>query len=136
MNQCQFLGNLTRDPELKYIQSGSAIAEFAIAINEDYTNKDGEKVKSVVFLDMQAWGKTGENIAKFFKKGDPILITNAKVKVDSWDDKTTGEKRRRTLFNVMGFGFVGGGKGNSSSPKNNTQTAPVNEGEDDDEIPF
>jgi single-strand DNA-binding protein len=78
-------GNLTGDPELKYLPSGSAVAEFTVAINERW-KKDDQAQEQTHFIRCHAFGKTAENIAKYFKKGERIIV-NGGLSQDSWDDK-------------------------------------------------
>ena len=121
-NKVILLGNLTRDPELRYTPQGSAVCEFALALNYQYTNKQtGQKVEEVSFIDMVAWGKTGETIAEYMKKGRQIMI-EGRLKQDRWEaqDGKKMSKVRVTAENVQfvgsrpageGGGGGGGGKG-------------------------
>lgn len=93
-NKVVLLGNLTRDPELRTIPSGQAVCDFSIAINERYTSKDGQKMENVHFIDIVAWAKTAENVAKFCTKGKSILV-EGKLTQERWSDKTSGEKRSK-----------------------------------------
>jgi len=84
LNKVLVAGNLTRDPELKYIPSGSAVCHFGLAINRKYKTKDGGLQDDVVFLDIEAWGKTGEAVAKYLTKGSKALV-EGRLKLDSWE---------------------------------------------------
>jgi len=86
LNQVTLLGRLTKDPELKYTTSGTAVTSFSLAINEHYKNKEAKKVESTVFVECEAWRKLAENIADYMKKGSPLLVCG-KLKLDKWDDK-------------------------------------------------
>lgn len=97
-------GNLTRDPELSYTPKGTALCKFSIAHNEQW----GEK-KEVHYFDVDVWGKTAENVAKFKKKGDAVIVEGT-LKQDRWDDKTTGAKRSRVKIVAFKVHFLGGGK--------------------------
>lgn len=110
MNIVIIMGNLTRDPELKHTGSNQAVANFSVAVNEKWTDKSGEKKERVAFIDCEAWGKTAENIAKFFQKGKPIIV-EGRLKQETWDDKATGAKRSKLVVTVDTFHFVGSGKG-------------------------
>ena len=104
MNECHFLGNLTRDPELKNLQSGTAVVNFCIATNgRKYKTKDGQNAKETAFLEMEAWDSGAETISKFFKKGDPIIVHCA-AKTEQWESE--GQKRSRIKFRVNKFEFV------------------------------
>lgn len=109
MNYTAQKGNLTRDPELKYLPSGAAVCELNIAVNEVWYNDAKEKQERVHFLGCIAYGKLGENIAKFFGKGMPILVEGSLTQ-ESWEDKETGKKREKTRIKVSGFDFCGGEK--------------------------
>lgn len=109
LNKCFIGGNLTRDPELKHLQSGQSVCNFSIASNRTWLDKDKNKQEEATFFDCVAWGKTGENIAKFFAKGRPIFI-EARAQNESWDDKETGKKMSKMKFVAESFQFVGGDK--------------------------
>ncbi len=116
LNQCNFIGHLTRDPELKYLGlKGTAVVEFGIALNHRYTS-DGEKREEVTFLDLEAWGKTAEIIGEHLKKGSQAHFT-CRAKVDTWDDKATGAKRSKVKFVVDQMVFVDGIKQDGTAPK-------------------
>jgi len=107
LNKCFFGGNITRDIELKTIQSGKSVAKFGIAINNKWVDAQGEKHEETTFVDLEAWNKTAEVIAKHFSKGKPIFV-EARAKLDQWDDKETGQKRSKMKFVVESFQFCGG----------------------------
>ena len=112
-NKVILLGNLTRDPELRYTPQGAAVCEFALALNYVYTNKQtGQKVEEVSFIDLVAWGKTGETIAEYMKKGRQILV-EGRLKQDRWEAQD-GKKMSKVRVTVESFQFVGsrpGGEG-------------------------
>ncbi len=109
MNLVILKGNLTRDPELG--EAGkSTVCNFGMAINERYTDRDGEKKETVTFVDVAAFGKTAEVIDEYFRKGDPILI-NGKLKLDEWEDKKSGDKRSKLKVIAFEFDFCGDTKG-------------------------
>jgi len=118
-NKVILLGNLTRDPELRYTPQGAAVCEFALALNYVYTNKQtGQKVEEVSFIDLVAWGKTGETIAEYMKKGRQILI-EGRLKQDRWEAQD-GKKMSKVRVTVESFQFVGskpGGEGGGPAPK-------------------
>jgi single-strand DNA-binding protein len=118
-NKVILLGNLTRDPELRYTPQGAAVCEFALALNYVYTNKQtGQKVEEVSFIDLVAWGKTGETIAEYMKKGRQILV-EGRLKQDRWEAQD-GKKMSKVRVTVESFQFVGsrpGGEGGGPAPK-------------------
>ncbi|MEI6133186.1 MAG: single-stranded DNA-binding protein [Bacillota bacterium] len=135
MNIIILKGNLTRDPQVKTLNSGKKVTEFSIAINESYKNAAGEKVEKVFFIECQSWGNQGEIISKHLTKGDPILI-NGKLSIDTWEAKDTGTKLSKTRVVIEQFEFCGGKRhsaSNSSSENKVAHIAPMNEIE---EIPF
>lgn len=98
-------GNLTADPDTKFLPSGTAATEFTIAVNETWKNGDGVKQEKAHFLRCFTFGKTGENIAKYFKKGNRIIVTGS-LSQEAWEDKETGKKREKTRVKVDSFEFV------------------------------
>lgn len=100
------MGNLTRDPELKFTPKGMAICSFGIAINHQWKNDAGEKQEDVTFVDIEMFGKRAEVVAGYFKKGKPIFI-EGRLKLDSWDDKTTGKKMHKLKVIAESFEFLG-----------------------------
>lgn len=105
LNVVTLQGNLTRDPETRFTESGLAIVTIGIAVNGGY----GEK-EEVNFIDCTAFGKQGEALAKFFQKGKQILV-QGRLRQDRWEDKQTGQKRSKLIVIVENFHFVSGGKG-------------------------
>lgn len=126
------MGNLTRDPELRQTQSGASVLGAGLAVNESYTAQDGSKRDNTTFVELSAFGKTAENIARFFSKGDPILI-DGRLRQESWTDKQSGKARSKIVVAVERFEFV-------KSREQSAQTAakPSAETYDDieDEPPF
>lgn len=96
------VGNLTRDPEVKYTPKGTACAEFGIACNEVWHDAAGNKHESVMFIDCTAWEKGAEWAQKHLKKGAEVMI-EGKLKLDRWEDKTTGDKRSKHTITVSKF---------------------------------
>ena len=111
-------GNITRDIEIRTIATGTAVADFSIAVNEKY----GEK-ESVHFFEITAWGKTAEFVSKYFKKGDPILI-EGRLNQETWKDKVTGDNRSKIKITAERVNFMGG-------KRNDQSAAPA-----DDDAPF
>src|SRR3954451_16371579 len=109
-NKVILMGNLTRDPQLKYLPSQMAVVEFGLAMNRKFRTQQGEDREEVTFVDCSAFGKTGELINQYFTKGKPIFI-EGRLKYDSWEDKQGGGKRSRLTVVVENFQFVGGRDG-------------------------
>jgi single-strand DNA-binding protein len=115
MNKVQILGTITRDIDLQYAPSGTAIAKVGIAVNKRYTS-NGEKKEEVSYFNCVAFGKTGENINKYFQKGSRILISG-ELKEDRWEKD--GQKQSRVSILIDGFDFI---DKNNSAP--NPKQAP------------
>lgn len=113
MNKVILCGNITRDIELKNTAS-SSVAQIGLAMNRKWTTPEGEKREEVCFIDCEAWGKTAENIAKFFSKGKKILI-EGRLKLDQWEDKESGQKRSKVKVVIESFHFVDS-KGEGAAP--------------------
>lgn len=109
-NKVLLMGNLTRDPEVTYTPSQMLICKFGLAVSRKFRTKTGEDREEVLFIDCTAFDKRGEVISQYFTKGKPIFI-EGQLKLDSWDDKTTGQKRSKIYVIVDGFQFVGGRDG-------------------------
>lgn len=110
LNKVMLMGNLTRDPQLKYLPSQTAVAEFGIATNRKFRTASGEDREEVAFIDITAFGKTAEVINQYFTKGKPIFI-EGRLKYDSWEDKNGGGKRSKLHVIVDNFQFIGGRDG-------------------------
>lgn len=121
-NKVILAGNLTRDPELRYTPKGSAVCEIGIAVNRSWKSETGENKEEVTFVDVVAYGRTGEVIAQYLRKGRPILI-EGRLKLDTWDDKQTNQKRSKMRVICENFQFLdsgnrqeGGGPPPASAP--------------------
>jgi single-strand DNA-binding protein len=93
-NRVILIGNLTRDPELRYLPSGMAVTDIGLAVNDRRKNANGEWVEETTFVDVTLWGRTAEVVGEYLGKGSPVLI-EGRLKMDSWDDKQTGQKRSK-----------------------------------------
>jgi len=94
LNRVMLIGNLTRDPEVRYTPKGSAVADLAIAVNRNYTAENGEKREEVTYVDIVLWAKLAELAGQYLKKGRPVFI-EGRLQMDQWEDKQTGQKRSR-----------------------------------------
>ena len=103
-NKVILLGNLTRDPELRQSPGGMAICKFALAVNRNFTKADGTPVEEVTYVDIDAFGKQAEVIARYCTKGKPLLV-EGRLRLDQWE--RDGEKRSRMMVVVENFQFVG-----------------------------
>jgi single-strand DNA-binding protein len=149
-NKVILLGNLTRDPEVRYTPKGTAVTELGMAVNRVYTAENGEKREETTFVDVTLWGRTAEIAGEYLKKGRPVFI-EGRLQLDTWDDKQSGQKRSK--LKVVGEGLQllggrpgggggggGGGDEESAGASRSSRPAPppkaATAGPDDDEIPF
>jgi single-strand DNA-binding protein len=109
-NKVILVGNLTRDPELRYTAKGMAIAKIGLAVNRNWTTEAGEKKEEVTFVDVDVFGRTAENVAQYMRKGRSILI-DGRLRLDQWDDKQTGQKRSRLGVVADTVQFLGSPQG-------------------------
>src|SRR5215212_4050304 len=106
-NKVILLGNLTRDPEIKYTPKGTAIANIGLAVNRVYSNEQGEKIEETTFIDVELWGRTAEIAQEYLRKGRPVLI-EGRLKLDQWDDKQTGQKKSKLRVVGEAMQLLGG----------------------------
>lgn len=109
LNKVLLMGNLTRDPELRVTPKGTPICQFSLAINRQFKMDSGETREEVIYVDVEAWGKQGETIAKYMVKGRPLYV-EGRLRLDQWEDKTTKEKRSRMKVVLEQFQFLGDGR--------------------------
>ena len=105
LNKVFLIGNLTRDPELRYTPSGTAVADFGLAVNRQWKAQNGEKKEEVCFVDCQAWARGAELISEYCKKGAPLFV-EGRLKLDSWEGKD-GQKRSKMVIVVENSQFLG-----------------------------
>ena len=147
-NKVILMGNLTRDPELRYTPKGTAIAKVGLAVNRNWTSESGEKKEEVTFIDIDIFGRTAENVGQYMRKGRPILV-EGRLKLDQWDDKQTGQKRSRLGVVAETVQFLGsapggageGGPAPASRPARPAAASAVEPVEGDgppesDDVPF
>lgn len=139
-NKVILMGNLTRDPELRSTTSGSSVTSFSLAISRTWNNAQGERQEETSFIDCEAWGKTGETIARYVQKGRQLLVSG-RLRQDTWQDKDTGKNRSSIRVVVEEFSFVSdGNRGGSNAPAPSSNEPVVEEISDDpidlSDIPF
>lgn len=110
LNKVMLIGNLTRDPELRVTPKGTAICTFSLAVNRKFRDESGADREEVTYVDIEAWGKSGENISKYCTKGRPLFV-EGRLRLDQWEDKNTKEKRSRMKVVCENFQFLGSGRG-------------------------
>ena len=154
VNKVILIGNLGSDPEVRYLESGSAVAKFNIATTESYTNKSGERVDNTEWHRIELWEGLAKVAEKYLKKGNQVYI-EGRIRTDSWTDKEgqqkTGVTIRANSMTLLGGPAGSGGGGESSggyaqqssqpraqqSPRSSDPIPPsLAAGNDDDDLPF
>lgn len=113
LNKVILIGNLTRDPEIRYTPKGSAVCDLGLAVNRRYTTESGERQEEVTFLDVVLWGKQAELAGQYLHKGRSVFI-EGRLQMDTWEDKATGQKRNKIKIVSENMQFIdskGGGAG-------------------------
>ena len=136
-NRVMLMGNLTRNPELKYTPSGTAVTDLGLAVNESFKNKAGDTVEQTCFVDVVVWGRQAETASEFLRKGSPAFI-EGRLQFDQWENQE-GEKRSKLRVRAERVQFLSSGASNG----NNSSEFQVDSGkvtpEDsslDDDVPF
>ncbi|MCK9588765.1 MAG: single-stranded DNA-binding protein [Terrimicrobiaceae bacterium] len=152
VNKVILIGNVTRDPEVKFTPKGTAVTDVGMAINRNYTLDNGEKREDVTFVEVAFWGRQAETIGEYVKKGRSIYV-EGRLQLDTWDDKQSGQKRSKLRVVGENFQFLGsrpGGSGGGSDEEGgghqesrsqrSSRPAPAQQppksSEPDDDIPF
>ena len=145
-NKVILMGNLTRDPELRYTPKGTAVAKLGLAVNRVWRDAEGQQQDETTFVDVDAFGKQAETIGQYMQKGRPILV-EGRLKLDQWEDKSSGQRRSKLGVVLERFTFVGGGGSQgidggapsapqSSTPPPTSDVPPFEDGPSDDDVPF
>lgn len=138
LNRVFLMGNLTRDPEVRYTPSGTAVGDLGLAVNETYKNKAGENVESTVFVDVEVWSRQAETCAEYLYKGSPVFV-EGRLKLDQWENQQ-GEKRSKLRVRADRVQFLGSPKRTEESGASHkdapaSEAPPAAAGNDED-IPF
>lgn len=104
-NKVLLMGNLTRNPELRYTNAGGAVCQFGMAINRRFT-VNGQEKSETCYVDVIAWGRQGETVSQYMTKGSPIFV-EGRLQFDQWDDKETGAKRSKLQVIAEVIQFIG-----------------------------
>ena len=123
-NKVVLVGNLTRDPELRYTPKGTAVAKIGLAVNRVWTSETGEKKEEVTFVDIDMFGRTAENVAQYMRKGSPLLV-EGRLRLDQWDDKQTGQKRSKLGVVAETVQFLGSPRSGEAGSAANTASRPT-----------
>ena len=149
LNKVFLMGNLTRDPELRYTPNGTAVADLSLAVSDNYTDRDGKQVERTLFVDVVAWQRQAETASEYLSKGRPIFV-EGRLQMDEWENKE-GEKRTKIRVVARNIQFLGSrgdnegggrrpaqsegaGRAAPSGPPPGKASGPADVGEDD--IPF
>lgn len=154
LNKVMLIGNLTRDPELRYTPKGTAVADISLAINRVWNNEQNQKQEETIFVDVTLWGRQAELAQQYLTKGRGAYI-EGRLQMDTWDDKETGKKRSKLKvigeslqFLPDGRGGAGGGAPQGggqqqsrppqqrSGPPQGASAAPAEDFQEEDDIPF
>jgi len=147
VNKVILIGNVTRDPEVKFTPKGSAVTDVGLAINRHYTLDNGEKREEVTFVEVTLWGRQAEVAGEYLKKGRPVYI-EGRLQLDTWDDKQSGQKRSKLRVVGENLQLLGsrpaapasGGESeeaHTERPKRAAAQSPATApSEQDDDIPF
>ena len=131
LNKVTLAGNLTRDPELKYISSGTPVCKLGLAVSRRYKTKAGEQREETLFINVDVWGPSAEFCGEHLRKGRPVII-EGRLKSDEWEDKTTGQKRTAIKVTADRVQQISWEERSGSSPAPRKIEEPVPE----DDIPF
>ena len=157
LNKVLLIGNLTHDPELRRIPSGTAVVTLRMAVNEVFNTRSGERTERTVYVDVEVWDRIAENCEKYLSRGSPVFV-EGRLQLDSWEDRETGQKRSKLKVRADRVDFLstrggggGGGRGSSGGdvadtpPRPSSKPAPapadsyqepLGQTADDEEIPF
>jgi len=157
LNKVMLIGNLTRDPELRYTPKGTAVADISLAINRVWNNEQNQKQEETIFVDVTLWGRQAELAQQYLTKGRGAYI-EGRLQMDTWDDKETGKKRSKLKVIGESLQFLPDGRGGagagaqhaaggqqasrppqqqrSAAPPQGASAAPPDEYQEEDDIPF
>lgn len=139
LNRVFLMGNLTRDPEVRYTPNGTAVGDLALAVNENYKDKDGNLKETTVFVDVEVWARQAETCAEYLHKGSPVFI-EGRLKLDQWTSPQ-GEKRSKLRVRAERVQFLGAPRRSAELADAPAGAAPAAENAphpaaDDGDIPF
>lgn len=116
LNKVMLIGNLTRDPEVRYTPKGSAVADLAIAVNRTYQTDNGERMEEVTYVDVVVWARLAELAGQYLHKGRAVFV-EGRLQMDSWEDKATGQKRSRLRVVAENLQFLDNKAVNAGGPR-------------------
>ena len=136
LNRVYLMGNLTRDPEVRYTPSGIAVGDLGMAVNESYKSKSGEMIESTVFVDVEVWSRQAETCAEYLHKGSPVFV-EGRLKLDQWENQQ-GEKRSKLRVRADRVQFLGAPRkaADTADAPHDMMPPPHDAAADEDDIPF
>lgn len=151
LNKVMLIGNLTRNPEVRYTPKGTAVTDLGLAINRTWSNDQGQKQEETTFVDVTFWGRQAEVLQQYLSKGRGVYV-EGRLQMDTWDDRETGKKRSKLKIHGENFQFLPDGRGNqtqgggaprqssppvsSSTPQGGSAADQSSDVLDEDDIPF
>lgn len=140
LNKVLLIGNLTRDPELRYTPRGTAVAEISLAINRVWYDDAKQKQEETTFVDITLWGRQAELAQQYLNKGRGCFV-EGRLSLDTWEDKATGQKRSKLKVVAESLQFLPdgkshGGKHDPAPARTSEPPASTNAPLEDDDIPF
>jgi single-strand DNA-binding protein len=153
LNKVMLMGNLTRDPELRYTPKGTAVTDISMAINRIWNNEQNQRQEDTIFVEVTLWGRQAEIAQQYLSKGRGVFI-EGRLQMDTWEDKASGQKRSKLkvvgetlhLLPSGGGGTGGGAHANSSSASSRPAQMDTPQGgssmeesgfhQEEDDIPF
>jgi single-strand DNA-binding protein len=142
LNKVFLIGNLTRDPEVRYLPSGAAVADLRLAVNRKYKTQQGEDKEETCFVNVSAWGRQAETCGQYLTKGSPVLV-EGRLRYEEWEKD--GQKNSRISVTAERVQFMGsarsGGGGGAPAPESQERREPPpapahDDAGDDDDLPF
>ncbi len=135
-NKVFLMGNLTRDPDLRYMPNGTAVANFGLAVNRKWKSGDGSDREETLFIDVTAFARQAEVMSEHLSKGRPVFI-EGRLRLEQWEDRQSGQKRSKHTVTVENFQFIGspvggGGKGEVAEESSEQRVVPPPIDEDDE----
>lgn len=124
LNKALLIGNLTRDPEVRYTPKGTAVCDLSIAVNRKWRDDSGNAQEEVTYVDITVWGKTAENCGQYLKKGSSAFF-EGRLQLETWDDKTTGQKRSRIKVIAEVVQFLSSPNREGGQQERSTRPAPA-----------
>ena len=142
LNQCNFMGLLTRDPETRTTPNGSSVTDIAIAVNRSWKDDSGQKQEETCYVDCTAFGRTAQIISQYVKKASPVFVSGHLIE-DTWTDKASGQQRSKLKLVIENLQLLGGkpeaARSQSPATRNQasaTRPAPQDLNQEPSDIPF